>query len=130
MIRLPLLRVCLILITLVYCVRGIYGFFVPLFSSDPYVQNLGMGLWVLRIEHSARNSIAWWVVILSAFIGSYSHALIDSIMYSDVQPVFPFVLSNAFWGIISVELLHKFCLYSGLLGAAIYYFVQWRNQDS
>ncbi|GGB79448.1 hypothetical protein GCM10011352_01370 [Marinobacterium zhoushanense] len=44
--RLPWLKVCLILITAVYCVRGTYGFFVPLVSSHPYVDSLGAGFWV------------------------------------------------------------------------------------
>lgn len=45
-IRLPFLRICLILIAAVYCIRGSYGYFVPLVSNDPYVQNLGLGFWV------------------------------------------------------------------------------------
>lgn len=44
--RLPLLRTCLVLITAVYCIRGIYGFFIPVFVSNPYVDSLGIGFWV------------------------------------------------------------------------------------
>jgi membrane-bound metal-dependent hydrolase YbcI (DUF457 family) len=61
------------------------------------------------------------VVFLSAFIGSFSHVLLDSIMHWDVEPLFPFTLDNPFLGLISVSVLHKLCLYSGLVGAAIYY---------
>lgn len=87
------------------------------------------GLWVLRIEPSPHVSIAWWIVFLSAFIGSFSHVILDSIMHADVQPFFPLSSHNIFLEIISVSLLHKFCLYSGLVGAAIYYFLQWRSQS-
>lgn len=44
--RLPLLRTCLVLITAVYCIRGTYGFFIPLFVHTPYVENLGVSFWV------------------------------------------------------------------------------------
>lgn len=87
-----------------------------------------IGLWLLRIEPTIKNNIAWWVAFLSAFIGSFSHVVLDSIMHDDVQPFFPVTLANDLHGLISVSALHLFCLYSGLLGAAIYYLVQWRLQ--
>lgn len=77
------------------------------------------GLWVLQIEKSIYSNIRWWVVFLSAFIGSFSHVLLDSVMHSDVQPFYPVTLSNPFLSVISVSALHKLCLYSGLVGAAI-----------
>ncbi|HCS64509.1 MAG TPA: hypothetical protein DIW64_10770 [Cellvibrio sp.] len=89
-----------------------------------------LGLWVLRLRPSATISISWSVVFLSSFIGSFSHVFLDSIMHSDVQPFFPATLSNPMWQIISVSLLHKLCLYSGLVGAAIYYFIRWRNKNA
>ena len=85
------------------------------------------GLKILRISKNDNPiSIAWWVVFLSAFIGSFSHVLLDSIMHSDVEPFFPFILDNQFLGLIPVSMLHKVCLYSGLLGAAIYYGINWK----
>ncbi|WP_133470003.1 metal-dependent hydrolase [Paraglaciecola marina] len=85
------------------------------------------GLKVLRIsKYENPISIAWWVVFLSAFIGSFSHVLLDSIMHLDVEPFFPFTLDNQFLSLISVTMLHKVCLYSGLAGAAIFYSVSWR----
>lgn len=81
-----------------------------------------VGLKVLKISKNDNTiSIVWWVVLLSAFIGSFSHVLLDSIMHSDVEPFFPFALDNQLLGLISVSMLHKVCLYSGLVGAAIYY---------
>ncbi|MEP1385048.1 MAG: metal-dependent hydrolase [Paraglaciecola sp.] len=89
------------------------------------------GLMVLRIsKYENPISIAWWVVFLSAFIGSFSHVLLDSVMHLDVEPFYPFTLDNAFLGVISVPVLHKVCLYSGLIGAAIFYSVSWRLNRS
>lgn len=85
------------------------------------------GLKILRISKSENPiSIVWWVVFLSAFVGSFSHVFLDSIMHADVEPFFPVTLDNQFLGLISVPMLHKVCLYSGLVGAAIYYGINWR----
>ena len=65
--------------------------------------------------------IRWPVTIVSAFIGSYSHVLLDSVMHADVQPYAPFMLNNPFLGLISIDALHRFCLYGGLLGAVLYF---------
>jgi len=68
--------------------------------------------------------IAWWIVFSSAFIGTFSHVFLDSIMHSDVEPFFPVNLENNMLGIITISQLHKFCLYSGLVGAGFYYVIQ------
>jgi hypothetical protein len=67
--------------------------------------------------------IRWWVAALSAFIGTYSHVFIDSIMHGDVQPWFPFNTSNALLGLVSISALHKICLYCGLAGTPLYFAV-------
>ncbi|GHF92144.1 metal-dependent hydrolase [Thalassotalea marina] len=92
--------------------------------SGKYLSELGLK--ILRItENGAPISISWWVVYLSAVIGSYSHVLLDSIMHADVEPFFPFMFDNQFLEIVSVSMLHKVCLYSGLIGAAIYFGIAW-----
>lgn len=87
-----------------------------------------VGLFLFRITPSIHVGIPWLVVFVSAFIGSYSHVLLDSIMHSDVQPFYPFSSNNAILKIVPVTLLHKFCVYSGLVGAAVYYFLLFRNR--
>lgn len=78
----------------------------------------------LRLIGQARHlPISWPVAITSAFIGSFSHVFFDSVMHADVEPFSPFMLSNPFLGFISVGALHKFCLYSALLGVGIYFSV-------
>ena len=84
------------------------------------------GLTILGIAKDNPIKIMWWVSFLSAFIGSFSHVFLDSIMHADVQPFYPITLSNPFQGYVSISALHKVCLYSGLIGAAIYYAVSWR----
>lgn len=101
--------------------------FIAIFAalSGKYLSEFGLK--ILKIpENNKPIAIIWWVAFLSAFIGSFSHVLLDSIMHSDVEPLFPFTLDNQFLEMISASMLHKVCLYSGLVGAAIYYGMNWK----
>ena len=96
--------------------------------SGKYLSEIG--LLILGLAKGQRINILWRVCFISAFIGSFSHVLLDSIMHSDVEPFYPITLSNPFQGIISVSLLHKLCLYSGLVGSVVYYLVLWRGKKT
>jgi hypothetical protein len=104
---------------------------LAVFSSitGKYLSELG-----LRILHISKKAnpikITWWVVFISAFFGTYSHVFLDSIMHPDVRPFYPLAINNFFWGLVSVPTLHKICVYSGLVGAGIYYYLQFRNKES
>lgn len=96
--------------------------------TGKYLSELGLEiLQISKQENPIR--IRWWVVFLSAFIGSFSHVLLDSLMHVDIEPLFPFTLDNQFLGLISVPMLHKICLYSGIVGAAIFYGVSWKTRN-
>lgn len=87
------------------------------------------GLILLGISNASQPiKISRLVAFVSAFVGCFSHVVFDSIMHSDVQPFYPITLNNPMLGFITVNSLHKFFLYSGLVGAAIFYLVQWRNR--
>ena len=85
--------------------------------TGKYAAELGLR-WLGQARHLP---ISWPVAIISALIGSFSHVLLDSIMHADVEPFAPFTLHNPILGLLSVEVLHKFCLYSGLVGAGLYF---------
>lgn len=65
-------------------------------------------------------SIGWPVAALSSLIGSYSHVMLDAIMHTDVQPHYPINLENTYLYIVSIETLHSFCIYSGIVGLCIF----------
>ncbi len=97
--------------------------------SGKYLSELG--LLIIGISKKSNPvKIAWWIVFLSSFIGTFSHVLLDSFMHSDIQPFYPISLDNKLLGLLSIEQIHKLCLYSGLLGAGIYYLVQFYNKKS
>jgi len=67
--------------------------------------------------------ISWSVSFLSAFIGTYSHIVLDSIMHADITPFAPFNRDNALLGIISIDELHVFCVACGVVGAALFFWL-------
>ena len=61
--------------------------------------------------------ISWASIISGAFIGTYSHVALDSIMHSDLVPFYPFSQSNPLLGVLSFDSLHLMCVILGILGS-------------
>lgn len=66
--RLPLLKLCLVLIATLCTVRGLYGFFIPLFFTTPYVVSLGGWFWF-------SSSLIWLTIGLCYAVGIRSRWL-------------------------------------------------------
>jgi hypothetical protein len=60
--------------------------------------------------------ISWPAALAGAFVGTYSHVFLDSIMHSDMRPLAPLSDANGLLHVISVEGLHLLCLLGGILG--------------
>ena len=99
--------------------------FVAIFSA---ITGKYLSQWALVILSNGAQrgiEIRWRIAFLSAFIGAYSHVLLDSIMHADVMPLAPFIHVNDLLGLVSIDLLHKLCVYSGVVGAAMYFTVSY-----
>ncbi len=92
--------------------------------SGKYLSELVLKIIGIAKKHSPTR-ITWWVAFGSSFIGTYTHVALDSIMHSDVEPLYPLSQENSMLGVISISELHQLCVYSALLGAVIYYSVQY-----
>lgn len=64
----------------------------------------------------AANTISWLAAVTGAFIGTYSHVFLDSIMHRDVRPFSPFSSQNPFYLLVSLATLHLFCFLLGVWG--------------
>ncbi len=64
---------------------------------------------------------------MSAFIGTYSHVVLDSIMHSDVEPFFPINLENNLHLVLSIENLYRLCIYTGIIGTLIFFVIRYFN---
>jgi len=88
-----------------------------------------LGLRILRIDENGKPiSIKWKIVVISSFIGTYSHVVLDAIMHSDVEPYYPLSSDNGLLGVLTVSQLHQACLYSALVGAVLYYSVGYMTK--
>lgn len=98
---------------------------IALFSalSGKYLSEFGLKIIYRREERVFK--ITWLVAVISAFIGSYSHVLLDGIMHSDVEPFFPLNKVNPLLGIVSISTLHTLCLASGIVGGVMFYVISW-----
>ncbi|PQO30817.1 hypothetical protein [Blastopirellula marina] len=93
--------------------------------SGKYLGEFGLRLFRVFAKG---DSIPWRVAILSAAIGCYSHVLLDSVMHADMSPFFPINGANPLLRLVSVRMLHVFCVYSGLVGASVYAWLQLRRR--
>ena len=92
---------------------------IGLFSAltGKYIAELGLRI----VDMPNRLPVSWPVAMVSGFIGSYSHVLLDSLTHLDLQPFAPFALNNPFLGFISLAGMHKVCVYSGIIGGGLYF---------
>jgi len=59
-------------------------------------------------------------IFIASLFGTYSHVFMDSFIYSEMSPFFPF-LGNPFLGLIAVVAIYQFCLYCGVIGIVLYF---------
>jgi hypothetical protein len=64
------------------------------------------------------GGIPWPAAALGAFVGTFSHVLLDSVMHAEMRPLWPARGGNALLGLVSMEALHLVCLAAGVAGAA------------
>ena len=67
-------------------------------------------------------------IIVTTLTASFSHTFFDSIMHHDAHPFSPFSEKNPFLEMISISVLHDFCLYSALFGLTIFIFRKLRSR--
>ena len=88
-----------------------------------------LGAFGLRMIREERHlPIGWGVAFASAYIGTYSHVFIDSIMHSDMEPFFPFDTRSPVHGIIGIDTLHVLCVVTAVAGGLVYYVVDRRSR--
>ncbi len=85
-----------------------------------------LGLRILRMPQF--NPIRWGVAFGSAFIGTWSHVLIDNIMHADLMPFAPFSEHRGIYAVIGADTLHVVCLASAAVGGAAFALIESRRR--
>lgn len=82
----------------------------------------------LRLWHGKRQTpdaarvasrIPLGAAVAGAFLGVYSHVVLDSIMHADIRPLAPFSQANPLFRVLSLDALHQLCLGAGILGLVV-----------
>ena len=75
------------------------------------------------------GGISWTAAALGAFVGTFSHVLLDSVMHAEMRPLWPASDRNGLLDLVPMEALHRLCLAAGILGLgalAIRYWLERR----
>lgn len=75
-----------------------------------------ISVFVLKLLKIRHDPFTWLAAISGAFVGTYSHVLLDGIMHSDMSPWWPLSSGNPQLGIISIGQLQFGCFLAGALG--------------
>ena len=75
-----------------------------------------IGQLFLRLVNFKDFRITWKASVIGAYLGTFSHILLDGIMHSDMAPWAPFSQHNSLLGLISAPELHYVCLAIGVVG--------------
>lgn len=57
--------------------------------------------------------------LVGALLGSWSHVLLDSMLYTDMEPFAPFSSSNALLGLLAGFKVYLLCVVLGVLGGIV-----------
>ena len=60
-------------------------------------------------------------ILLTSFFGVYLHILLDSPLYIDMKPFYPYEI-NPFYGMFSLQQIILFCIVSFLISILFYFF--------
>ncbi len=75
--------------------------------------NILVSLFGLKQESSLRH------IFPASIIGTYSHVLLDSFLYPEMNPFYP-MIGNPFIDIFQFGFVYSSCVFLGLLGAGFY----------
>jgi len=86
----------------------------------PHEDDLGLLDWL-----RGPRMISWTAALTGAFIGTFSHVFLDSIMHTDMEPFWPFNEGNNSLHLLSVSELHVLCVGAGLVGGLFLLVEYW-----
>jgi membrane-bound metal-dependent hydrolase YbcI (DUF457 family) len=75
--------------------------------------------WVLRLLQIPHYPFTWTASFIGAYLGTFSHVLLDALMHPDTRPWWPFSNENQLLAAISPEWLHLGCAITAAIGGAI-----------
>jgi hypothetical protein len=72
---------------------------------------------VLRWRKIPHYPISWLAAAMGAFVGTFSHIVLDAIVHDDMRPWWPIGSGNGLLGLMGYENLQWWCVALGVVGA-------------
>jgi hypothetical protein len=88
--------------------------------------------WNAELRHARLDRLAspgpigWLPAALGAYLGTYSHVFLDSLMHYDIRPLAPFSVRNGLLGLMSIPALEWACVAAGAAGLMMWAATHWR----
>ena len=70
----------------------------------------------LRWRKIAHPPLTWLAAMSGAYVGTFSHVLLDAIMHADMAPAWPLLRGNPMLDLINIDQLYLACLAAGVVG--------------
>lgn len=104
----------------------LHGFFHTYLGATIIAVILSISLWPFRSYLNMVVSLFGInqqsnlrTILLASIIGTYSHVLLDSFLYAEMNPFYPLV-GNPLLDLVSSQIIYNLCVYTGILGLAGY----------
>ncbi|RDE12878.1 MAG: hypothetical protein C4K48_09440 [Candidatus Thorarchaeota archaeon] len=114
----------------------LHGFFHTYLGATIISLLLTVCIWPLRRYLSRIASIlrlhqqsSFRHILPASLIGTYSHVFLDSILYAEMNPLYP-LLGNPFLNLVWSISIYDFCVVFGLLGFVLYIVRFYRSLSS
>jgi membrane-bound metal-dependent hydrolase YbcI (DUF457 family) len=78
-----------------------------------------LGIIALKWLSVPHYPLTWAASFAGAYLGVFSHIVLDAVMHSDMSPWWPVASGNSLLGLMSTDHLHLSCLLTGVVGAII-----------
>lgn len=83
--------------------------------------------WLLNLVQPPTRpkvGLSWMTAFFSALAGSFSHSIIDAMIYPDVEPFWPLTTANPLRTGITTPQMITFCWISGVIGLVLYVIIK------
>ena len=70
------------------------------------------------------------IILCSAFIGTFSHILLDAFLYPEMNLLWPLSYFNPLYGILNSPFIYNFCVICGIFGFIILLWKFWKESIS
>lgn len=84
--------------------------------------------WLQKVTERLRimQTYSFTSILMGALIGTWSHILLDSFLYTDIRPRWP-LTGNTFLGILEAETVYMLCIFFFLPAIGIYGYRYWKR---